>query len=480
MSAQGNGAGFAAEESLLGGLLLDATAWPTVSGVVRAEDLSRPDHRLIFEAIAALAREGNIVDHVLVAERLQRDNQLDAAGGLAYLSALSRGTPTAQHVAAYAQAVRDRALRSQVEQLAADAPEAGELTERLEHMLTRLKSGVPADRRVQPIKLRHIADIVSEHSEPEWLNGLADVLERKVQAVLAGSRNTLKSFIATHWALTAALAGESVVILSAEGSGLGRRVEAWMKLHAPARSIADLRLLALERRVNLNSAEVLAELRTAIDAASFTPGFFVVDTLSKYAPGLDENDNAAVAAFLATQSEEIRDFYRATELLVVHAGHGDAKRPRGASVLMANPDAEYIVERASPTAMTVTVSRERFKDCPSLPPLAYAAEVIELGRTDKRGHPVTSLALRETAEAAVAAATPRGAELRGRAQRQLLAAVRAHAKDKDCLGIWTLADLREIGRKAGQSKTTARDAAEALATSPFMVPSIGGLRLADA
>jgi hypothetical protein len=63
---------------------------------------------------------------------------------------------------------------------------------------------------------------------------------------------------------------------------------------------------------------------------------------------------------------------------------------------MANPDAEYIVQRPNPTAMTVTVSRERFKDCASMPPLSYEAKVIDLGRVDTHGDPVTSLALRPT------------------------------------------------------------------------------------
>ena len=82
-----------------------------------------------------------------------------------------------------------------------------------------------------------------------------------------------------------------------------------------------------------------------------------------------------------------------TVLLIAHSGHGDAKRPRGASSLMANPDSEYIVERPNPAAMTVTVSRERFKDGAALPPLAYEAKVVDLERQDAYGEAVTSLVL---------------------------------------------------------------------------------------
>jgi hypothetical protein len=60
---------------------------------------------------------------------------------------------------------------------------------------------------------------------------------------------------------------------------------------------------------------------------------------------------------------------------------------------MCNPDAEYMVNRPEAESMIVAVTRERFKDVPSLPPLAYEAKVIDLGRRDRYGEPVTSLAL---------------------------------------------------------------------------------------
>lgn len=327
-----------------------------------------------------------------------------------------------------------------------------------------------------PIQLRHIADIVAERREPRWLKGLHKILERNVLAVLAGSRNSFKSFIAHHWAMTAAINQEPVVILSAEGAGLDRRTDAWMRTYAPAVDLRSLNLLALERPINLNAPGTLESLREAIAAHAMAPALMLIDTFSKFAPGLDENDNTEVALYLAMLATQLRSHYGSTQLLVAHAGHGDAKRPRGASVLMANPDAEFIVERASPTAMTATVSRERFKDSPALPPLAYSAEVVDLGRTDSYGDPVTSLIVRDTdIGAALAAKRP---ELRGKAQRQLLAALRAQGDES--AGIWTLTDLREIARKAGIHKNSARDAAEALATSPFMTATVGGWRLTDA
>jgi len=99
-----------AEQSVLGALLIDATAWDQIADVVRSEDFYRTDHGLIFEALAELAASGKPGDVVTVAEQLERRGKTEACGGLAYLGTLARDTPTAANVRAYAQIVRERAL----------------------------------------------------------------------------------------------------------------------------------------------------------------------------------------------------------------------------------------------------------------------------------------------------------------------------------------------------------------------------------
>ena len=247
------------------------------------------------------------------------------------------------------------------------------------------------DAAVPPVTFTSIADIVAQRRETQWL--LPKILERRVLAVLVGKRSTYKSFIALDWSLRAAVDGAGIVILSAEGGGLERRINAWIKRHAPGTDPALLHVVALEQPKNLNYSPQLQAVSDAIAKLKWKVDLVVIDTMSKFSPGLEENSNSDVAAFLATLSEGIRDRHDCTVLLVVHAGHAERGRPRGASALMANPDAEYVVERADALVMTVTVTRERFKDSPALPALAYTAEVIELGRVDDSGEPVTSLAL---------------------------------------------------------------------------------------
>ena len=97
-----------AEQALLGGLLLDAAAWDNIADAVTREDFYRPDHQLIFEAIAHLAGEGKACDVVTVSQELEHTAKLEGAGGLAYLSSIARDTPSAANARAYADIVRER------------------------------------------------------------------------------------------------------------------------------------------------------------------------------------------------------------------------------------------------------------------------------------------------------------------------------------------------------------------------------------
>ena len=97
-----------AEQSLLGGLMIDNSAWEKVADLIIASDFYRKDHQLIFGGIAQLAETSNPCDVVTVSEFLDNRDELDAAGGLEYLALLSNETPGAANVRAYAKILRER------------------------------------------------------------------------------------------------------------------------------------------------------------------------------------------------------------------------------------------------------------------------------------------------------------------------------------------------------------------------------------
>ncbi len=103
-----------AEQSVLGGLMLDNEAWDKVADLVVEEDFYRRDHRLIFRAIKDLYAHSKPCDVVTLSEWLDQSALLEEAGGLAYLGALAKNTPSAANIKAYAEIVRDRSVLRQL------------------------------------------------------------------------------------------------------------------------------------------------------------------------------------------------------------------------------------------------------------------------------------------------------------------------------------------------------------------------------
>jgi len=99
-----------AEQSVLGGLLLDNAAWERVTDVVNEEDFYRFDHRLIWHHIARLINLSRAADVVTVHESIASVGKSDEVGGLAYLNALAHNTPSAANIRRYAEIVRERSM----------------------------------------------------------------------------------------------------------------------------------------------------------------------------------------------------------------------------------------------------------------------------------------------------------------------------------------------------------------------------------
>jgi replicative DNA helicase len=99
-----------AEQSLIGGLLLDNQAWDRIADLVNEADFYRDDHRRIFAHIRKLIETGRPADVVTVFESIEHANQADQTGGLAYLGEIANATPSAANIRRYAEIVRERAV----------------------------------------------------------------------------------------------------------------------------------------------------------------------------------------------------------------------------------------------------------------------------------------------------------------------------------------------------------------------------------
>lgn len=114
-----------AEQSVLGGLMLDAQAWDRVCDVVVEEDFYRHDHQMIFSAIRSLLNSSSPCDVLILSEWLEQHDQLSDAGGLAYLGTIANNTPSAANIAAYAEIVRERSIKRQLIQVGAHISTSG-------------------------------------------------------------------------------------------------------------------------------------------------------------------------------------------------------------------------------------------------------------------------------------------------------------------------------------------------------------------
>lgn len=234
-----------AEQSVLGGLLLDNRAWERIVGLVSDADFYRDEHRRIFRHIARMLDRGQPADAVTVAESLDAAGESEHTGGLAYLGELAANTPSATNIRRYAEIVRERRIRRDVlamghrvtELAMAAGSDTASLLEEVTGLTMRLADTRHAGREPQTID--------------ELLPGVLEALEQRTQKrgqisglptgfrdldqltcglhpgdliIVAGRPSMGKTTLAANIAENAALAGGCAFVVSLE-MGAGQLAE---------------------------------------------------------------------------------------------------------------------------------------------------------------------------------------------------------------------------------------------------------------
>jgi hypothetical protein len=333
------------------------------------------------------------------------------------------------------------------------------------------------DQDGQGYVLTPAAELLDVRTPPEFTVG--ELIERGSSVGLVGAPESGKSLLAAHW-LACVATGQHfhgrpcrlglAVWLGGEGlRGIARRLQA-LEQHYKL-PLRDAALVISKAPASLiNPVEVVA-VRAAIVRAEERFGvgleLLVIDTVSRFLSPGDESKAQDMGAFLDAVDQLRGD---AAAICNHHPGHGDAKRARGSSNWRGALDAEYTIEA---TGDVVTLTCQKMKDGDRPPPLSFRLQTVPTRSAREDGTPVQSVVL-VPCDAPVTAVAP---QIRGKAQRQLLAALRAHSSNGST--VWTLADMREVGRRAGLQRTSARSASEALTFTPHLVPTVGGYRLAE-
>ena len=222
-----------AEEAVLGSIIIDPEAIFKVVTMLKAEDFYREKNRWTYECCLSLYERKEAINQITVAHELSRQQQLEAAGGAAYLSHLVSQVPTSVHVEYYSNIVHRlsmmRRLISASSQIAAIGyeapPDADDALDRAEGIIFRLRHG--QSRR----DFVHISEVLDRYFEesslapekegflPHIPTGFYDLdnilvgLQRSDMIVLAARPSIGKTSLALNIARNAALNNNARVAL---------------------------------------------------------------------------------------------------------------------------------------------------------------------------------------------------------------------------------------------------------------------------
>ena len=228
-----------AEEAVVGSLLIDGDSFVRISSLIKPEDFYRERNQLCYAACRSLFERNEAIDQVTLARELARTNQLESAGGMAYLSHLVSVTPTSAHSEHYAQLVaRTSTMRTLIDAASRisvigydDTDDVDATLRQAEDILFGVRTGQP-HRGFMP--LRQIYDQYLEEraasadpllaSDTPMLTGFNDLDEllggmQRSDMIVLGARPAMgKSTLAINVAINAAQDGATVGVFSLEMS----------------------------------------------------------------------------------------------------------------------------------------------------------------------------------------------------------------------------------------------------------------------
>ncbi len=234
-----------AEQSVLGGLMLENVAWDKIADLIGEGDFYRDDHRRIYKHISKLIEANRPADVITVGESLERNAELEAVGGLAYVGMLSTNTPSAANIRRYAEIVRERSIMRKVAEIGTEIAassyspagrEARQLLDEAEAKVFKIAEagarGQQGFSAIQPLLTQVVEriDMLYSRDNPSDVTGVAtgfaDLDERTSGlqpgdlVIVAGRPSMGKTALALNIAEHVALEGKlPVAIFSMEMAG---------------------------------------------------------------------------------------------------------------------------------------------------------------------------------------------------------------------------------------------------------------------
>ena len=125
-----------AEQSVLGAILIEQSAIAKISDILQPEDFYREAHKLVYRAAISLFERGEAIDFITVIDMLRREESVERAGGISYITSLANGVPTAANIVFHAKIVQEKSLLRRLIHAATDIAAMGYAeTEEVERVL---------------------------------------------------------------------------------------------------------------------------------------------------------------------------------------------------------------------------------------------------------------------------------------------------------------------------------------------------------
>ncbi|BEI42345.1 replicative DNA helicase [Polynucleobacter sp. HIN10] len=232
-----------AEQSVLGGLLLDNTAWDRLGGILSERDFYRSEHALIYRVIERLIGDNRPADVITVFDAIKNEPEADLIG-IDYLNSLAQNTPSAANIKGYAEIIRDRSILRRLIEVSdsivntAFMPEGRSVRTLLDEAESRiLQIGEEGSRKADYLEIEPLLKaVVARIDELYNRDGGSDItgiatgfidldkqtsgLQKGDLVIVAGRPSMGKTALALNFAENVALhEGLPVVVFSMEMSG---------------------------------------------------------------------------------------------------------------------------------------------------------------------------------------------------------------------------------------------------------------------
>lgn len=327
-----------AEQSLLGGLMLENSAYDRIADILAEDDFYRHEHKLIYRAISALINENRPADIITVQEALERNDQLDHAGGFDYLLTLAQSTPSAANIRRYAEIVRERSIIRQLAEIGTkiarnaynpQGKSAEQLLDEAENQVFQIAESTAKSKQgfleMPDLLQQNIEriDMLYQRDNPDEVTGIAtgftdlDRMTSGLQAgdlvIVAGRPSMGKTAFAINIAEHVAINGKRpVAVFSMEMGGtqlvmrmlssVGRldqsvlkngnlKDEHWERLNEAVAKLTDAPIF-IDETAGLSALELRARARRLARRFNNQLGLIVIDYLQLMS-GSGRNDNRA-------------------------------------------------------------------------------------------------------------------------------------------------------------------------------------------